>query len=92
MDVQANIRSGAYDTDVPFISDPSSPAQRKVMQIYAGDQHRLTEQFRADLLEQFGVSDNPKAGDAYYLAWERGHAEGLESVYGEFQTLVDLIK
>jgi hypothetical protein len=38
------------------------------------------------------VSDNPKRHRAFELAWDKGHANGLEEVYNEFYDLVDLIK
>ena len=59
---------------------------------YDEETHKLHEEFVNDLFEEFCVSDNPKRYKAFHLAWERGHANGLEEVYNEFYDLVDLIR
>jgi hypothetical protein len=59
---------------------------------YGEETHKLHEEFVNDLFEEFGVSDNPKRDKAFELAWEKGHANGLEEVYNEFYDLVELIK
>lgn len=59
---------------------------------YGEETHKLHEEFVNDLFEEFGVSDNPKRHKAFHLAWEKGHANGLEEVYNEFYDLVELIK
>ena len=59
---------------------------------YGEEKHKLHEEFVNDLFEKFGVSDNPKRHKAFDLAWEKGHANGLEEVYNEFYDLVELIK
>jgi len=53
---------------------------------------KLHEEFVNDLFEEFGVGDNLKRHKAFELAWEKGHANGLEEVYNEFYDLVELIK
>ena len=65
----------------------------KAHQIQYGEEtHKLHEEFVNDLFENFNVTDNPKRQKAFDLAWEKGHANGLEEVYNEFYDLVDLIK
>jgi hypothetical protein len=59
---------------------------------YGEEKHKLHEEFVNDLFEEFGVTDNPKRHKAFHLAWEKGHANGLEEVYNEFYDLVELIK
>jgi hypothetical protein len=59
---------------------------------YNQDETRLHLQFKDDLFEEFGVTLNPKAGAAYNIAWEYGHAYGLHSVYDHFSDVVELIK
>ncbi len=59
---------------------------------YGEETHKLHEEFVNDLFEEFGVSDNPKRHKAFDLAWEKGHANGLEEVYNQFYDLVELIK
>lgn len=52
----------------------------------------LSEEFALDLLEEFGVIDNPKASLCYSKAYELGHAYGFGEVYSVFEDLVELIK
>jgi len=59
---------------------------------YTDEKHKLHEEFVNDLFENFNVTDNPKRQKAFDLAWEKGHANGLEEVYNEFYDLVELIK
>jgi len=59
---------------------------------YGEERHKLHEEFVNDLFEEFGVSDNPKRYTAFALAWEDGHAYGLEEVYNKFDDLCELIK
>jgi hypothetical protein len=59
---------------------------------YGEEKHKLHEEFVNDLFENFNVTDNPKRHKAFDLAWEKGHANGLEEVYNEFYDLVELIK
>jgi hypothetical protein len=49
-------------------------------------------EFKEDLFEEFGVSQNPKRELCYSFAWEEEHANGLESVYDRFSDFVQLIK
>ena len=59
---------------------------------YTDEKHKLHEEFVNDLFENFNVTNNPKRQKAFDLAWEKGHANGLEEVYNEFYDLVELIK
>jgi hypothetical protein len=59
---------------------------------YTDEKHKLHEEFVNDLFENFNVTDNSKRQKAFDLAWEKGHANGLEEVYNEFYDLVELIK
>lgn len=67
-------------------------ALKKARAEYGAETSRLTAEFRADLFEDNGVTDNPKAAKAYSLAWDYGHASGLGEVKQYFEDLVDLIK
>jgi len=49
------------------------------------------QEFKNDMFEYFGVSDNPNADKAYSIAYERGHSDGFSEIYGNFSDLVDLI-
>lgn len=52
----------------------------------------LEDEFKADLFAYHEVSDNPKAGLAFSIAWDRGHSSGYQEVAGYFDELVELIK
>lgn len=48
--------------------------------------------FRVDLLDDLGVPlDHPKAEKLFSLAWEKGHSDGYNDVYGEACELVELL-
>lgn len=59
---------------------------------YGQKQGALLKEFAEDMYEEFDVVENPKKHKCYQVAWEHGHAAGLEDVYNWFQELVDLIK
>jgi hypothetical protein len=59
---------------------------------YERESNALHEEFRDDLFEFYGVTDNPKRFTCYTMAYERGHACGLSEVHGYFSNLVELIK
>ena len=52
------------------------------------------DQFREDLERDFGVPhDHPKADALFALAWEYGHAYGVQEVashYAEMKTLLEI--
>lgn len=49
-------------------------------------------EFIQDLFEEFGVTDNPKKGLCYSIAYADGHAYGFSEIYSKFSDLVELIK
>lgn len=49
-------------------------------------------QFKADLLEEAGITDHPKADMLFNKAWEQGHSSGYSEVYNCFYDLLDLIQ
>jgi hypothetical protein len=48
---------------------------------YNRDQKNVTDQFKADLLEELGITNHPKAELLFNMAWEEGHSEGYQSVF-----------
>ena len=72
-----------------ILDEEAYKAQRKE---YNDESAKLHEEFVNDLFENFNVTDNSKRQKAFDLAWEKGHANGLEEVYNEFYDLVELIK
>lgn len=59
---------------------------------YDAESAKLHQEFKNDLFEEFGVSDNPKRFKCFDLAWEHGHSSGYEEVYNYFCDFVDLIR
>jgi hypothetical protein len=59
---------------------------------YGAEQSRLAQEFRADLLEDYGVTDHPKASLCFGIAYDYGHSSGFQEIASYFDTLVDLIK
>jgi len=49
-------------------------------------------EFERDLLDNFGITDHPKADRLFALAWQRGHSSGYGEVLSEAEDLVDLIR
>jgi|GEM_PF-3044703 hypothetical protein len=72
-----------------ILDEDAYKAQRKK---YTDEEFNLQVQFQNDLFEDYGVTDNPKRFMCFDLAWEQGHAYGLEEVYNKFDDLVELIK
>lgn len=50
------------------------------------------DEFKADLLQAYGVTGNPKSDRAFSIAWEHGHSCGYSEVAIVFADLVELIK
>ena len=56
------------------------------------DEQRLRILFQADLEEEHGVRNHPKADRVFELAWEHGHSSGYEEVVSCYADFVELIK
>lgn len=59
---------------------------------YDDESSKLYQEFRNDLFEEYGVSDNPKRFRCFELAWEHGHSSGYSDVYNYFGDFVELIR
>lgn len=57
---------------------------------YATEEARLMHLFKLDCFTDAGLLKNPFTGALYDLAWERGHAAGLQEVYNIFMELAVL--
>ena len=53
---------------------------------------KLHEQFKKELFDELGISDNPKREMLFSKAWEQGHGCGYAEVYNYARDLVDLIQ
>lgn len=58
---------------------------------YNAESTKLHQEFKNDLFDAFGVTDNPKKDRCFELAWEHGHPSGYEEVYNYFGDFVELI-
>jgi hypothetical protein len=67
-------------------------AYDKAVVAYCDAVDKKVEEFKRDLFEEFGVTDNPKKDRCYTIAHEEGHSSGFSEVYSEFSDLVELIK
>lgn len=59
---------------------------------YRFDVARLILEFKADLLEDSGVTGHPKAEKCFSLAWDHGHSAGLSEVKMYFEEFVELLR
>lgn len=69
-----------------------SDFEEKVRNNYYSIDSTTAQKFSTDLFTHFGVSENPKAGKAYQIAWDHGHACGYQEVVHYFAELVELIE
>ena len=86
---QARINQDYYKTKLPYASSTVNP---KVNKAYWEDQRRFTEQFKKDLFEELGITNNPKAEKLYSISYDLGHSSGFSEVYNYAQDLVELIQ
>lgn len=64
-------------------------AQRR---LWSDAQRAMTEQFRADLEQEHGLSGHPKADRLWSLAWEHGHSNGFSEVVLHYEEFAELVK
>jgi hypothetical protein len=67
--------------------------ERKAAQKLAHRQEdgRLDAIFEADLAEEHGLTNHPKRGRLYSIAYERGHAYGRSDVVSVYEELAELL-
>ena len=62
------------------------------MEAYHNRERKIHDQFKQDMFEELGVTDNPKKDLLFSKAWEMGHSYGFSEVFHYAEELVDLIK
>jgi hypothetical protein len=87
-----DFRKKYKDTNLVFEKEFNEVAYKQMQKEYNEEESRCYNQFKQDLLEEYYVTDNPKAEKCFSMAWEKGHSSGYESVANEFDELVDLIQ
>lgn len=60
--------------------------------LYNSEEARLDRLFFDDLAAEFGVTGHPKLAKLERLAWDHGHASGLNEVASYYSDYVELIK
>lgn len=88
MDIYDNIRNGVYQNKSPYFSRKVNPVGREM---YLSEERKLFNQFKQDLFDYCGVSDNPKRELLFSKAWESGHSSGYNEVAIIFDDMVELI-
>jgi hypothetical protein len=87
---KAQLEKEYPDAVIQVVMDNEGYKEHQIQ--YGEETHKLHEEFVNDLFEDYGVTDNPKRFKCFGLAWEQGHAYGLEEVYNKFDDLVELIR
>jgi hypothetical protein len=59
---------------------------------YQEEQKRLEDEFRADLIKKYNMTDHPKANKLFNKAWDLGCSGGLEEVEYYFRDLIELFE
>lgn len=62
------------------------------MEEYRGKSKQREAEFKTDLLEEYGVTDHPKADKAFSIAWDIGHSNGFSEIEHYFTELLPLLK
>lgn len=62
------------------------------MKHYQEENLKLQEEFRIDLIEEYKMTDHPKANKIFDKAWDMGISGGLQEVEFCFQDLIGLFK
>jgi len=62
------------------------------MKHYDEERIRLQEEFRRDLIEEYSMTNHPKANKIFDKSWDMGISSGLQEVEYYFQDLIGLFK
>lgn len=72
-----------------IIDEEAYKAERK---IYNNEDARIYNEFRAEVLEENGLTNHPKADKVMSMAWEDGHSSGYEEVANYVEKYADLVR
>lgn len=105
--LKKRLDAGYYDMrDMPYPVKPKSTFAARASGLYtkqlakflaAKNSYRIEAvrrslDFKADLLEEHGLSDHPKAEAAFLIAWEERHSNGCGEVVDFFYEIAQLLK
>lgn len=64
---------------------------REAAQAYYAAQAQMRLQFKADVLQEHGLTGHPKADKVYDMAWQEGHADGYGNIERWVEDLAELV-
>jgi len=79
MTVNEKIKAGAYKNNKPC-GGGALKGERSNRAAYHQEERRLMDLFKEDLLLELGLRGHPKAEKLWQMAWDHGHADGLQDV------------
>lgn len=82
MDIFKKIENREYESKYNRKEDPKR---------WIEDNTRLRRQFEDDAIEFAGLKDSPRATQAFDIAWDDSHSEGLRAVVKRLEQLSELI-
>jgi hypothetical protein len=91
MNVREKLETDFYKNSLPY-PKRDDPNCKELRRAYNQETARLNELFKNDVLDELGVTDNPKADLLWSHAWDLGHSGGLHEVFGYATNLVGLIE
>jgi len=89
--IRDQITAGVYDNplEVPWGDLKTNP---EGFGAYSKVEDGLIAKFKADALEEVGLTDHPKADRIWDKAWDERADEGIWEVFDELEELADLIR
>jgi hypothetical protein len=92
MSVRDDIRAGKYRPDEKFGNGQGKESTTDRTKRRT-EERRLVLVFKADSMAELGLAGIPaaKQDKAWEMAWDRGHASGLEEVLNELEELAELL-
>lgn len=73
-----------YDKDKQEYENQVKPLRDEASERY--------DEFKRDLFDEYGVTDNPKRDKCYAIAYEYGHSSGCGEIHSYFCNIVELIQ
>ena len=102
MNTREKMNSGGYDHKLPYPSIPirstnvphhrmaiDNPEFKAARNAWREEGHQITQQFKADLEEEFGTQNWDRKEQAWNLAWQEGHSGGFAEVLNYYIDYVE---
>ena len=88
----ADVTNHAHDVGVFIIKWCDKAGLQAHREEYRNNDHRLFLEFKADLIEEHGLTGHSKAEKLFERVWDLRHADGYEAVASVFEDFVDLLQ